>query len=77
MCLLTGLNVIKYDGSKAWEAAIVAHDTRNQRDPIRINRQHVIQCGKEYSYAEFKCIIMDACEDATTDAHAAWRGIRE
>ena len=23
-----------------------------------------------YSYTEFKCIIIDACEDVTTDAHA-------
>ena len=46
------------------EAAIVAHDTRKQEDAIRMNRQHVNQCVKEYSYTEFKCIIIDACEDA-------------
>ena len=54
------------------EAAIVAHDTRKQEDAIRMNQQHVNQCVKEYScsYTEFKCIIIDACEDVTTDAHA-------
>ena len=52
------------------EAAIVAHDTRKQEDAIRMNRQHMNQCVKEYSYTEFKCIIIDACEDATADAHA-------
>ena len=54
------------------EAAIVAHDTSKQEDAIRMNQQHVNQCVKEYSYShtEFKCIIIDACEHATTDAHA-------
>ena len=54
------------------EAAIVAHDTSKQEDAIRMNQQHVNQCVKEYSYSytEFKCIIIDACEDVTTDAHA-------
>ena len=50
------------------EAAIVAHDTSKQEDAIRMNQQHVNQCVKEYSYSytEFKCIIIDACEDVTT-----------
>ena len=52
------------------EAAIIAHDTRKQEGAIRMNRQHVNQCVKKYSYTEFKCIIIDSCEDAITDAHA-------
>ena len=52
------------------KAAIVAQDPRKQEGAIRMNRQHVNQCVKEYSYTEFKCIIIDACEDATTNAHA-------
>ena len=67
---MTRLNLVKYDWVQGMEAAIVAHDTRKQEDAIRMNRQHVNQCVKEYSYTEFKCIIIDACEDATTDAHA-------
>ena len=42
------------------EAAIAAHDTRKQEDATRMNRQHVNQWMKEYSYTEFKCIIKDA-----------------
>ena len=51
------------------EAAIVADDIRKQEGAIRMNRQHVNQCVKEYSHTEFKCIIIDACEDLITDAH--------
>ena len=67
---VTRLNLVKYDWGQGTEAAIVAHDTRKQEDAIRMNRQHVNQCVKEYPYTEFKCIIIGACEDAITDAHA-------
>ena len=67
---VTRLNLVKYDWEQETEAAINAHDTRKQEGAIRMNRQHVNQCVKEYSLIEFKCIIIDACEDATTDAHA-------
>ena len=66
------LKLVKYGWEQGMEAAIVAHDTSKQEDAIRMNQQHVNQCVKEYScsYTEFKCIIIDACEDVTTDAHA-------
>ena len=66
------LNLVNYGWEQGMEAAIVAHDTRKQEDAIRMNRQHVYvnQWVKEYSYTKSKCIITDACEDATTDAHA-------
>ena len=69
---VTRFILVKYGRKQGTEAAIVAHDTREQEDAIRINRQYVNQWVKEYSYTEFKCIITDACEDpgATTDAHA-------
>ena len=46
------------------KAAIVAHGARQHEDAIRMNRQYVNQWVKEYSYTEFKCIIIDTCEDA-------------
>ena len=71
------LNLAKHGWQQGMEAAIVAHDTRKQGGAIRMKRQHVHICGsmregsvKEYSYTEFKCVIIDACEDATIDAHA-------
>ena len=70
---MTRFNLVKYgleQGLQGMEAAIVAHDTSKQEDAMRMNRQHVNQCVKEHSYTEFKCIIIDACEDATTNAHA-------
>ena len=38
----------------------------SKEDAIRMIRQHVHVnlCVKEYSYTEFKCIIIYACEDA-------------
>ena len=69
---VTRLNLVKYGWEQGMEAAIAAHDTTKQEDAIRMNQQHVNQCVKEYSYShtEFKCIIIDACEDVTTDAYA-------
>ena len=67
---VTKLHLVKYGWAQGMEAAIVAHGTRKQEDAIKMNRQHVNQWVKKYSYTEFKCIIINACEDATTYAHA-------
>jgi len=52
---VTRLNLVKYGLEQGMEGAIVAHDTGEQEDAIRTNRQHVNHhCVEEYSHAEFK-----------------------
>ena len=74
---VTRLNLVKHGWEQGMEAAIVAHDIRKQEDGRHHDQNGPTTCEsvrdrdvKGYSYTEFKCIIIDVCEDVTTDAHA-------